>query len=48
MHPVTLGEEVEISKIIGNSLEVSYLVGRINKTTKIMDLDPSQGQNFEK
>ena len=34
-------------KIIEKDLEVSYQVGKIHGTTKIIDLDPSYGQNLD-
>ena len=48
MTPATPGGWDENLKIIENDREVSYLVGKIHQTTKIIDLDPSSAQNLDK
>ena len=41
-HPLNAsGGWAENLKIIENGREVSYLIGKIHQTTKIIDLDPS-------
>ena len=34
-------------KLIEKGREVSYLVGKVHQTTKIIDLDPSYGGNLD-
>ena len=41
MAPVIPQWEAEDLKIAENGREVSYLVGKIQQTTKIIDLDPA-------
>ena len=38
---------VESFRIAENGQNVSYLVNKIHQTTKIIDLDPSYGQNLD-
>ena len=40
---MTPGERAKILKIIENGPQVFYLIGKVDWTTKIVDLDPSQG-----
>ena len=35
-------------KIIENGPKVSYVIGKIDLTTKIIDIDPIKGLNIEK
>ena len=48
MLPVTPGEIAEILKIVENGPEASYPIGKMDWTTKHIDLDPFQGQIFDR
>ena len=42
------GEKAEILKIVENGPEASYPIGKMDWTTKHIDLDPFQGQIFDR